>query len=145
MDAEALGNGLAHLNATLNFLSACFLLAGYGFIRKRRVERHRAMMLSALTASGLFLVFYVARFSLTGTHLFAGEGLARTVYLALLFSHMVLAMTLVVLVPRLVFLAVRSRFHEHRRLARWTYPTWLYVSVTGLVVYLMLYHLYGYV
>lgn len=145
MGAEALGNLLAPVNACLNFLSACFLVAGYWFIRRGAVRRHRAMMLSAVTSSALFLVFYVTRFSLTGTHRFAGTGPARVFYLTLLFSHMVLAVVVVPLVLRMLYLAFGKRFAEHRRLARWTYPIWMYVSVTGLVVYLMLYHVFGYV
>jgi len=145
LSAEALGNALAPLNALLNLSSALCLLAGYVFIRRGQIDRHRRAMLSALAASGLFLVFYVTRFSLTGTHRFAGIGLAKTVYLVLLFSHMVLAVVIVPLILRLVFLALNERFQEHRRLARWTYPMWLYVSVTGLTVYVLLYHVYGYV
>ncbi len=145
MDAEALGNLLAPVNASLNFTSACLLVAGFLFIRRGQIGRHRAAMLGAVGASALFLVFYVLRFSLTGTHRFAGTGTARTVYLGLLFSHMVLAVVIVPLILRLLFLALRDRFDEHRRLARWTYPMWLYVSVTGLAVYVLLYHVYGYV
>ncbi len=102
-------------------------------------------MLGAVSASGLFLVLYVIRFSLTGTHRFAGEGLAKTFYLGILFSHMILAVVVLPMVLRLLFLAGRERFDEHRRLARWTFPIWLYVSVTGLLVYALLYHVYGYV
>jgi uncharacterized membrane protein YozB (DUF420 family) len=102
-------------------------------------------MLGAVGASALFLVFYVTRFSLTGTHRFAGEGLARTAYLTILFSHMVLAVAVVPLVLRLLWLVGHRRFRDHARLARWTYPIWLYVSVTGIVVYLMLYRIYGFV
>jgi uncharacterized membrane protein YozB (DUF420 family) len=144
MDAETLGNLLAPLNAMLNFTSACLLVLGWVFIKRGDRRRHRACMLGAVGASALFLVFYVTRFSLTGTHRFAGEGFARTAYLAILFSHMILAVVIVPLVLRLLYLARGERFIEHRRLARWTYPLWLYVSVTGLVVYLMLYHVYGY-
>ena len=101
-------------------------------------------MLGAVTASSLFLVFYLLRYSLTGTHRFAGEGLARVAYLSILFSHMVLAVVTVPLVLTLLFLVSRSRFEAHARLARWTFPVWLYVSVSGLVVFLMLYQVYGY-
>lgn len=144
MDPQALGDALAPVNATLNATSTAFLLAGFAFIRARRIEAHRKAMLGAVTASALFLVFYVTRFTLTGSHEFAGEGVARTVYLAILFSHMVLAVVVLPLVVRLLFLASRERFAEHRRLARWTFPIWLYVSVTGIVVYILLYHVYGY-
>ena len=145
MDAEAVGNFLAPVNASLNLLSTTFLLAGFTFIRARNIPRHRLCMLGAASASALFLVFYVIRFSLTGSHAFAGEGTARTVYLSILFSHMVLAVVVAPFIIRLLFLAGRQRFTEHARLARWTFPIWLYVSVTGLVVYAMLYHVYGYV
>ncbi len=144
MEAEALGGAIAPLNAALNLTSAVFLLAGWRFIRRKDVRRHRACMIGAVSASALFLVFYVIRFSLTGTHEFAGEGLARTVYLTILFSHMVLAVVIVPLVLRLLYLVWKERFDEHARLARWTFPTWLYVSLTGIVVYVLLYHVYGY-
>jgi uncharacterized membrane protein YozB (DUF420 family) len=144
VNAEALGNLLAPLNASLNLTSACLLVAGFFFIRRGQISRHRAAMLGAVGASALFLVFYVLRFSLTGTHRFAGTGAARTIYLGLLFTHMVLAVVIVPLILRLLFLALGDRFEEHRRLARWTYPMWLYVSLTGLAVYVLLYHVYGY-
>lgn len=145
MDATALGNLLAPVNAALNFTAFVCLTVGWIFIRGGNREAHRKAMLGAVTASVLFLVFYVTRFALTGTHRFAGEGLARTVYLSILFSHMVLAVVVVPLVLRLLYLAFNERFAEHRRLARWTFPIWMYVSVTGIVVYLMLYQIYGYV
>jgi len=144
VDAEALGNLLAPLNAALNLTSAVLLVAGYRFIRKKDVVRHRLCMLGAVAASALFLVSYVTRVLLTGTHVFAGEGTARAVYRGILFSHMILAILVVPLVLRLLYLAWKERFREHARLARWTFPTWLYVSVTGIVVYLLLYHVYGY-
>ncbi len=145
MSAESLGNALAPLNALLNFTSACFLLAGFLFIRSRKIEQHRFCMTGALTASALFLLFYLVRFYLTGAHQFAGEGIARAVYMGILFSHMTLAVVAVPLVIRTFLLARSARFERHRRWARWTYPIWLYVSVTGLLVYAMLYHVYGYV
>ena len=145
MTAERIGDLLAPLNASLNLTSAVLLVAGFVFIRRRDIRRHRACMLGAVSASVLFLVFYVTRFTLTGTHRFAGEGTARTVYLTMLFSHMVLAVAIVPMILRLLFLAGRERFAEHRRLARWTWPLWMYVSVTGLAVYVMLYHVYGWV
>ena len=145
MNAEAVGALLAPLNALLNFSATCFLVAGLVFIRRRDAHRHRTAMIGAVSASALFLVFYVIRFSLTGTHTFAGEGTVRTVYLTILFTHMVLAVVVVPLVLRLLYLVSKGRFHEHARWARWTYPIWLYVSVTGIVVYVMLYHLWGWI
>jgi putative membrane protein len=145
VDAAALGEVIAPLNAALNFTSFLCLSAGFVLIRRGNREAHRKAMLGAVAASVLFLVFYVIRFSLTGTHRFAGEGFARSAYLVILFSHMILAVVVVPLVLRLLYLAFKDRFQEHRRLARWTFPIWLYVSVTGIVVYLMLYQVYGYV
>jgi putative membrane protein len=145
MTAEALGNLLAPLNAGLNLTSTVCLLVGFAYIRKKKTRHHRRAMLGAVAASGLFLVLYLVRFSLTGTHRFAGDGFAKVAYLSILFSHMVLAVVVLPLVVRLLYLAFTSRFEFHRRLARWTFPIWLYVSVTGLLVYLLLYHVYGYV
>lgn len=144
MDAQALGDLLAPINAGLNATSTVCLLAGWVFIKSGRKIAHRNAMIGAVSASALFLVFYVTRFALTGTHEFAGEGTARAIYFAILFSHMILAVIVVPLVLRLLFLAWKERFADHARQARWTYPIWLYVSVTGIVVYLMLYEIYGY-
>jgi len=142
--AEQMGDLLARFNAGLNLTSLLLLLTGFFFIRRGQVARHRACMIGAVTASVLFLVFYVTRFSLTGTHSFAGEGSARTIYLSVLFTHMVLAVVIVPLILRLLYLASRERFEEHKRWARWTFPIWVYVSATGLLVYAMLYHVYGF-
>jgi len=139
-----MGDLLAPLNAALNLSSAVLLVFGYRFIRRGDRALHRRCMLGAVTASALFLVFYVLRFSLTGSHSFAGPPRARTFYLTVLLSHMVLAVVVLPLVLRLLWLARQERFNEHRRLARWTFPIWLYVSLTGLFVYVMLYHVYGY-
>lgn len=144
MDRTQLGDLLALVNASLNATSALALAAGWVFIRRRRVRLHRNAMVTALAASTLFLVFYLTRVSFTGTHEFAGEGGARVLYLTILFSHMVLAVVVVPLVLRLLFLVWKRRFREHARLARWTFPVWAYVSVTGLLVYLLLYQVYGY-
>lgn len=144
MPAEALGDLIARVNAGLNLTSLLLLLAGYRSVRRRDLKAHRRAMLGAFAASVLFLAFYLLRFSLTGTHRFAGEGGARAAYYTILFSHSILAAVIVPLILRILFLASRSRFHEHRRWARWAFPLWLYVSVTGLLVYFLLYHLYGY-
>lgn len=145
MTGEALGGLLAPVNAALNLTSTLLLLTGFWFIRQKDIRRHRMAMLGAVTSSTLFLVFYLLRFSLTGTHRFAGEGPARIVYLGILFSHMVLAVIIVPMVLRLLYLAWKERFQSHARLARWTFPIWLYVSLTGLVVYILLYHVYGWI
>ena len=145
METEALGALLARINATLNLSSGVLLMIGWVFIRRGDVRRHRLSMLGAVTTSSLFLIFYVTRFTITGTHAFAGVGVAKTVYLGILFSHITLAILIVPCVLRLLYLVWRERFQDHRRLARWVFPAWLYVSVTGFVVYVMLYHVYGYV
>jgi putative membrane protein len=144
VDTAGIGDALALVNASLNGVSAASLIAGFIFVRQRRLHLHRRAMVTALAASALFLVFYVTRVSFTGTHQFAGEGAARAVYLGILISHMILAVVIVPLVLRLVFLVWKRRFREHARLARWTYPVWLYVSLTGLTVYVLLYQIYGY-
>jgi putative membrane protein len=145
MDATRTGDFLALVNASLNATSALALLVGFAFIRRKAVDRHRRAMLTAVGASALFLVFYVTRVLLTGTHEFAGEGLARVTYRAVLFSHMILAVIVLPFVLRLLWLARQERFEEHRKLARFVFPVWAYVSVTGLIVYILLYQLYGYV
>lgn len=136
-----LADALPTVNAALNATSAVLLVLGWRAIRAGRREVHRAYMLAALGSSLLFLVSYVTRIALTGTHRFPGEGTLRAVYLAVLGSHTLLAALAGPLVLRTLFLAFRARFPEHRRVARWTLPVWLYVSVTGVVVYAMLYHL----
>ena len=144
MTRGEIGDVLALVNATLNATSAVCLLLGWLAIRRRNTHRHRTFMVTALVSSAVFLVFYLTRVAFTGTHVFAGEGTARVAYLTILFSHIVLAIVIVPLVLRLVWLVRARRFRDHARLARWTLPLWGYVSVTGLVVYLMLYQIYGY-
>ncbi len=128
-------------NATLNGLSALLLLAGLGCIKRRQVTAHKACMVAAFVVSMLFLVCYLVYHAQVGSVPFKGLGAIRTAYLTILITHTVLA----VLVPPLAIvtlvLGLRGRFVRHARVARWTLPIWLYVSVTGVVVYLMLYHL----
>jgi len=114
--------GLAVANATPNVTSAIALVTGFFFIRRRVIDRHRRSMLTAVGASTLFLVLYSTRIMLTGTHTFAGEGTARTVYLGILFSHVVLAIVVLLLVLRLLYFVRNERFQEHARLARWVFP-----------------------
>ena len=144
MDRTGIGDVLALVNASLNATSALALATGWVLIRRRRARLHRRAMLTAVGASALFLAFYLTRVAFTGTHQFAGEGVAKVVYLAVLLSHMVLAVVVVPLVLRLLWLVRMKRFHDHARLARWSFPIWAYVSVTGLLVYLLLYRVYGY-
>jgi uncharacterized membrane protein YozB (DUF420 family) len=134
---------LPHLNAALNAASGLLLLAGLYFIMRGRVRAHRACMLSALAVSGLFLVSYVVYHAQYGSVKFQGQGLARPVYFFILVTHVILAAAIVPLVFVTARRALRADFVRHRRIARWTYPLWLYVSVTGVVVYWMLYHAYA--
>jgi putative membrane protein len=136
-----LGALLPSVNATLNATSAVLLFAGWRAIRARRRERHMALMLAACASSVLFLAGYFTRIALTGTHRFPGTGAARALYLAVLLSHTVLAAVVLPLALRTLYLSLNRRFAEHRRVARVTFPVWLYVSVTGVVVYVMLYRL----
>jgi len=144
VDRAQIGDMLALVNASLNATSALALFVGFYFVKQKSLRMHRKAMLTALTASALFLIFYVTRVAFTGTHEFAGEGMVRVIYLSILFSHIALAVLVVPLVLRLVFLVRRGRFRSHARLARWTFPIWAYVSVTGLIVYVLLYQVYGY-
>ena len=133
---------LPGVNATLNSLSAVLLTAGYICIRTKRVTAHKICMLSAFTASSLFLVCYVVYHVQVGSVRFRGPGWIRPVYFAILISHTLLAATIVPLALTTLYRAWRGRFEAHRRIARWTLPVWLYVSVTGVVVYWMLYRLF---
>lgn len=137
----AFGDILAAFNAVLNGGSAVLVFSGWRAIRNKDRARHRACMLRALTLSALFLVSYLIRVALTGTHRFAGPDWLRVSYLVILFSHMALAIVVVPLVLRAVYLALRRRYGAHRRIVRFALPIWLYVSTTGVIVYLMLYHL----
>jgi len=132
---------LPTVNAALNATSAVLLVLGFRAIRAGDRRRHRALMLAAVSSSVLFLAGYLTRIALTGTHRFPGEGALRAAYLAVLGSHTVLAVLAAPLVLRTLFLAFRERFPAHRRIARVTLPVWLYVSVTGVLVYVVLYHL----
>jgi len=130
---------LPPVDAALNAGSALFLVAGWRAIRAGDRARHRARMLSAFACSALFLVGYLTRMALTGTHRFPGTGWPRTAYLALLGSHTLLAVAALPLALATLRLALLERFDAHRRLARLTLPVWLYVSATGVLVYLALY------
>lgn len=129
------------LNACLNAIAAVFLVRGYRAIKRREVERHRVAMLGAISASALFLVSYVIRFLISGTHRYPGDGWDKTLYLVVLGSHTLLATIALPMVLRTAWLALSSRLPQHRRIARVTWPIWIYVSTTGVLVYLMLYQL----
>src|SRR2546423_15589709 len=133
---------LPHLNATLNASSFVLLSSGYYFIRRGRVLAHRRCQLSALSASILFLVSYIVYHAHHGTTRFAGQGIARPIYFTILTTHTVLAVVIVPLIIITVRRALRGDFLRHRAIARGTLPIWMYVSITGVIVYLMLYHFY---
>ena len=130
---------LPSVNAVLNGTCAVLLVAGYLFIRRKAVLAHRACMASAFFVSILFLISYLTYHAMHGSTRFPGTGWIRPAYFAILISHTVLAVLIVPLVLRTLYLALRNRFEAHRQIARWTLPLWLYVSVTGVVVYWMLY------
>ncbi len=134
---------LPALNAALNATSAVFLTAGFVAIRRRRVHLHRACMLTAFCTSIAFLVSYVTYHLHAGTTRFPGEGWVRPAYFALLGTHTVLAALIPPLALTTLVFALRGSFARHVRLARWTLPAWLYVSVTGVVIYVLLYHVYA--
>lgn len=130
---------LPALNATLNSIAAVLLLCGYVMIRQRRIAQHRACMLGAFATSALFLTSYLIYHANVGSKPFPGQGPIRIVYFALLISHVVLAAAILPLAIVTLRRGLMARYDRHRAIARWTLPLWLYVSVTGVVVYLMLY------
>ena len=130
---------LPTVNAALNSLSAVFLFAGFLFIKSRNRSAHRVCMLAACASSKLFLISYLVYHFQVGSVPFKGVGAVRVVYFVILISHTILAVTVVPLALITLIRALRERFDAHRRIARWTFPIWLYVSVTGVVVYAMLY------
>ncbi|HEV8367245.1 MAG TPA: DUF420 domain-containing protein [Pyrinomonadaceae bacterium] len=133
---------LPHLNACLNASSAIILVAGYSFIRAGRVAAHRTCQISALVVSFVFLASYLTYHFYHGTTRFQGTGLSRPVYFTVLTSHTILAVVIVPLIAITFYRAARLDFVRHRKIARITLPLWFYVSITGVIVYLMLYQIY---
>ena len=137
------------INATLNGTSAVLLLLGRGFIKRGRMAVHRGFMIAALASSSLFLISYLSYHYLlyyyahSPSKHFQGQGWARPVYFSILISHTILAVVIVPMVVVTLSRALRERFDRHRTIARWTFPLWLYVSITGVVIYLMLYQLFA--
>jgi uncharacterized membrane protein YozB (DUF420 family) len=132
---------LPALNATLNLLSAILLATGYYFIRNKNIRAHKACMIAALLTSTVFLTSYLIYHYNVGNVLFTKQGWIRPVYFFILITHVTLAVVILPLVLRTAWLAFRSQFNKHVRIARWTFPLWMYVSVTGVIVYLMLYRM----
>lgn len=132
---------LPHVNASLNALATLLIVAGFLFIRRKRVSAHRACMVSATVVSAAFLICYLIYHGAVGHTRFTHAGWVRTAYYALLISHVFLAATVPVLVGMALWRALTGQIEKHRRIVRWALPIWLYVSVTGVVVYAVLYHL----
>ena len=130
---------LPALNATLNATSGILLLIAYAHIRARRIEQHRRYMLAAFTASSLFLVCYLVYHAQVGSVPFTRQGLVRPLYFTILITHVTLAATVVPLALVTLSRGLKARYPQHRRIARWTFPVWMYVSVTGVLVYVLLY------
>lgn len=130
------------VNASLNATSAILLTSGYVLIRRGDIRRHKVAMISACVVSTFFLISYVIYHANAGSKPFPGRGPIRLVYFTILITHVVLAATIVPLALITLVRGLRARFDAHRRIARWTLPIWLYVSVTGVIVYLMLYRMY---
>lgn len=137
-----------HMNAALNALSSVFLFCGFYFIMRRQVAKHRFCMIAACSVSALFLVSYISHHALRtyyfglGPTRFTGEGIIRPIYFSLLTSHTILAAVLGPFVIATLLRALKGRFDSHRKLARLVFPIWLYVGLTGVFVYLLLYHFY---
>lgn len=132
---------LPAVNATLNGLSAVLLALGYVMIRRRRIEQHRRFMIAAFTVSVLFLICYVVYHANVGSKRFTGEGPIRAIYFFILITHIVLAAFVPPMAIVTLIRGLRARYDRHARIARWTWPIWMYVSVTGVIVYLMLYRM----
>ena len=132
---------LPALNATLNSISTMLLLFGYYFIKRKEIERHRLCMVLAFLTSCLFLVSYLIYHYYAGSVPFHGQGWIRSVYFTILITHIVLAATVPVLALITLYRALKRDFKRHRAIARWAWPIWMYVSVTGVMVYVMLYEL----
>src|SRR5690349_6474373 len=130
------------INASLNGASAVLLLTGRAFIKRGNMRAHRAFMIAAVTTSSLFLISYLYYHYHVGSVRFQGQGWSRPLCFSILISHTILAATIVPLVIITLSRGLRARYDRHRAIARWTYPLWLYVSVTGVVIYLMLYQIF---
>jgi uncharacterized membrane protein YozB (DUF420 family) len=133
---------LPAVNAILNASSAVLLSTGYRFIRRRQVTAHKRCMVAAFATSTLFLISYLTYHYQVGSIPFQGQGWVRTLYFTILISHTILAVTIVPLALITLYRAWKTQFARHVRVARWTLPIWLYVSITGVIIYVMLYQLF---
>jgi putative membrane protein len=130
---------LPAVNATLNATSGVLLLIAYIFIRNRQIERHRKTMIAAFVASSLFLVCYVVYHAQVGSVRFTRQGIVRPIYFTILITHVTLAAVVLPMAILTLSRGLQARYSQHRRIARWTFPIWMYVSVTGVLVYVLLY------
>lgn len=130
---------LPAVNATLNAISGVLLIVAYTFIRRRKIEQHRKVMLAAFATSTLFLVCYVVYHAQVGSVRFTRQGFVRPVYFTILFTHVTLAAIVLPMAIVTLSRGLKARYPQHRRIARWTFPIWLYVSITGVLVYVLLY------
>ena len=135
---------LPHVNAALNGATIVLLAAGLYFILNGRAERHKACMVGALAVSAAFLVTYLIYHFNSGLAKFGGTGVIRPIYFSILIAHIIIAVVITPLVPITVFRALSGRLDRHKRIARWTWPLWMYVAISGVVVYVMAIHLYPY-
>lgn len=131
---------LASVNAGLNATAAVLMGTGFYFIKRKNIQAHKVCMVAAMVVSAAFLISYLIYHYNVGSVRFTKQGWIRNVYFPLLLTHTVLAVVVLPMVLRTAFLALKGRFQNHVRIARWTFPVWMYVSVTGVIVYLMLYH-----
>jgi uncharacterized membrane protein YozB (DUF420 family) len=132
---------LPTINAILNTISTIFLVTGYRYIRLKKIKQHQICMIGAFVCSVLFLVSYLTYHSIAGSRRFEGTGPARTIYFSILLTHTVLAAAVPPLAVVTLFRAWKGQFEKHRSIARWTFPIWVYVSITGVIVYWMLYRM----
>ena len=132
---------LPTLNACLNATTFCLLLAGFYFIKQRNIKAHRACMIGAIVIAGLFFASYITYHSQVGSVKFTKQGWIRPVYFSILISHTILATTIIPLAFVTVYRGLRNQLDKHVKIARWTLPIWLYISVTGVIIYLMLYQM----
>ena len=130
---------LPAVNATLNAISGVLLVIAYALIRARRIEQHRAVMIAAFTTSSLFLISYIVYHTQVGSVRFTRQGFVRPLYFTILITHVTLAAAVLPLAIVTLSRGLKARYPQHRRIARWTFPIWLYVSVTGVLVYVLLY------
>ncbi len=142
MNSNEIINSLPHFHVSLNASVAVILCLGYYFIKKGNPEAHRNCMISAMTISVVFMISYLTYHAKAGYVPFEGQGLIRPFYFTLLASHVILAATFVPMIIITASRAIKGNFEKHSRIARWTLPIWLYVSVTGVIIYFMVFHLY---